>query len=216
MCSHYRAPYDVTRVKLFGISDFDAAWHPETWPQYEAPAIWRADAVEHSRQAFLGQFGLMPHWTHDAGFGKRTYNARSETVAEKASFRDAWRKGQRCIIPAEWFYEPCYETGKAVRWRIARADAAPMGIAGLWSRWWAGNGTEVLSFTMLTVNADADPLMRRFHKPEDEKRTIVVLDEADYDRWLDCPTKDMMAMLKPYPAELLVSDEAPMPPRRQS
>ena len=179
-----------------------AAWRPETWPQYEAPFIRRADEVEHRREALLGQFGLLPHWTKDPALGRRTYNARSETAAEKPSFRDSWRLGRRCIVPAEAIYEPCWETGRAVRWRIGLADGSPMGIAGLWSHWRAPNGADVLSFTMLTINADGHPVMRRFHKPQDEKRMVLILDPADFDRWLDCRTDQMMGMLQRWSVSL--------------
>jgi putative SOS response-associated peptidase YedK len=216
MCSNFRPPDDHTRLRLhFAASIGDGAvWPPEAWPLYQAPIIRRADSVEHSREALLGQYGMLPHWGKDANFARHTYNARSETAAEKPSFRDAWRKGHRCVIPADWIYEPSYASGKAVRWKIARTDGAPMGIAGLWSTWLAPSGAEVMSFTMLTINADAHPLMRQFHKPDDEKRMVVTLDEADYDAWLDCPPNRMMAMMQPYPADLLTAEPAPLVRRK--
>jgi len=215
MCSNYRPTTDIDKLrKHFGASfESQPVFPSETWPLYQAPAICRSDTVEHQRTAFIGQFGLMPHWAKDSTLARRTYNARSETAHEKPSFRDAWRKGQRCIVPAVWVYEPNWETGKAVRWKIAREDGNPLGIAGLWSRWWAPNGVEVMSFTMLTINADQHDLMRRFHKPEDEKRMVAILDEADFDAWLDCPQDRMMQMLKPWPASNLMAEAAPMPPR---
>lgn len=59
-------------------------------------------------------FGLIPAWAKDAKIARNTYNSRSETVGEKPSFRNAWKRGQLCIIPAETLFEPCYESGKAV------------------------------------------------------------------------------------------------------
>lgn len=79
-------------------------------------------------------FGLVPMWAKDARIVRSTYNARSETVGEKPSFCSAWKRGQLCIIPAAAIFEPCYESGNAVRWRIERADGKPMGIAGIWER----------------------------------------------------------------------------------
>ncbi len=67
----------------------------------------------------------MPRWAADATITRYTYNARSESVASKPSFREAWRRAQHCIIPAEAFYEPDRRTGKPIPTRIARADAAP-------------------------------------------------------------------------------------------
>jgi putative SOS response-associated peptidase YedK len=80
-------------------------------------------------------------------------NPRSETLGEKRSFSAAWKRLQLCLIPCETFFEPCYETGKAVRWRIRLGDDKPTAIAGLWLAWEASNGAPTLSFTMLTVNA---------------------------------------------------------------
>ena len=64
------------------------------------------DAAVPPREALIGSFGLIPHWSKDNKIARHTYNARSETVAEKPSFRDAWKRGQHCIIPVQSFFEP--------------------------------------------------------------------------------------------------------------
>jgi putative SOS response-associated peptidase YedK len=97
------------------------------------------------RPSCRGRFGLIPHWAKEDKIGRHTYNARRETVAQKASFCDPWPKGQRCIIPMDAFYEPNWENGKAVRWRVQLASAQPFGVAGLWAWWRAPNGAEVHS-----------------------------------------------------------------------
>lgn len=186
----------------------------DVWPLYRAPLLRRdPDQVDLVPEVAAGQFGMLAHWAKETKQARHTYNARIETVAEKATFREAWRRGQRCVIPAEWIYEPSWETGKAVPWKIGHADGNPLGIAGLWSRWRAPTGEDLLTFTMLTVNATDHPLMKRFHRPEDEKRMVVILDPADYGRWLDCPADQMMGMMTQYPAELLMAEAAPTPPR---
>lgn len=212
MCANYHPVTSPQRLQaFFGVHPPAEAVPPETWPGYFAPFVLRdADRVEFARRAQAGLFGLVPAWAKDLAFGRRTYNARSETVHEKPSFRDAWRRGQRCIVPAEAFYEPCWESGRAVRWRIARADGAPLGIAGLWSRWKAPDGHTVASFTMLTMAAGEHALMRRFHRPEDEKRMVVILDEADHDAWLECPPERQRDFLRPFAAERLVAEAAPL------
>jgi putative SOS response-associated peptidase YedK len=217
MCANYTPVTDLERMKLFFAVVRGEPFPPEAWPGYAAPFVrQRRDAPGHAREAAVGLFGLVPHWSKDLAIGRRTYNARSETVAEKPSFRDAWRLGRRCIVPAESIFEPNWESGRAVRWRIRRRDGAPMGLAGLWGAWRAPDGRELLSFTMLTVNADGHALMQRFHRPEDEKRMVVVLDEADYDRWLDAPQARMGDFLQRYPAEALEAEPAPRPPRARS
>jgi putative SOS response-associated peptidase YedK len=156
-------------------------------------------------EAVCGLFGLLPHWAKDAKLARNTFNARSETAHEKPSFRDAWRRAQHCIIPAEAIYEPDWRSGKAVATRIACADGEPMGIAGLWSWWRSASGENVHSFTMLTINADEHPLMRNMHKPTDEKRMVVILPRAAYDDWLDADAAQTRDFLRPYPADNLVA-----------
>jgi putative SOS response-associated peptidase YedK len=212
MCANYHPVTAQDRLlSFFGVERPADEVPPETWPGYFAPFIVRSDQrAELARVSQAGLFGLVPHWAKDLAFGRRTYNARSETVHEKPSFRDAWRRGQRCVVPAEAIYEPNWETGRAVRWRIARADGAPMAIAGLWSLWAAPDGRRIPTFTMLTINADAHPLMQRFHKPGDEKRMVVILDDADVDAWLACPVDRQRDFLTAYPAERLIATPAPL------
>ena len=132
---------------------------------------------------------------------RHTYNARSETVATKPSFRDAWRQARHCIIPAMSIYEPDWRSGRAVPTRISRAEGQPMGIAGLWDRWKSPQGEVVHSFTMLTINADQHPLMNLFHKPTDEKRMVVILEPEQFEDWLQAPAHRSMEFLRPFPAD---------------
>ena len=153
MCAHYEAVHDRQRYqRYFDVEPPANAGRSDVWPLYMASLIRRppeADADDEAvpeREALSGQFGLIPHWAKDVSIGKRTYNARSETAASKPSFRDAWRHGQRCIIPVDAFYEPDWRSGKAVPTRISRADGKPIGLAGLWSRWKSPSGEVVHSF----------------------------------------------------------------------
>jgi len=128
VCANYRPP-PRERIRLFPLPEPDFGYG-ETYPGHVAPVLTSFD-----RHLWLPAcFGLIPVWAKDATIARRTYNARSETVAEKPSFRSAWKRRQFCIIPADAFYEPCYESGKPVRWRIERADGRPMGLAGIWER----------------------------------------------------------------------------------
>ena len=217
MCSHYQAMKDRERYRRhFGIEPPDDLGKFDVWPMYAASFIRRpreADAGDEAvpeRDALPSQFGLIPHWATDTTIARHTYNARSETVATKPSFRDAWKHGQRCIIPAEAFYEPDWRSGKAVPTRIARADGEPMGIAGLWSWWKSPKGGLVHSFAMLTINAAEHRLMNQFHKPTDEKRMVVILTEGTYQDWLEAPLGRANDFLLPYPADVLVAMAPPV------
>lgn len=214
MCANYQPVTAQDRLlRHFGVQRPRDDVPPEIYPGGLAPFVVRAaDGVELERDARLGLFGLLPAWAKDVAFGRRTYNARSETVHAKPSFRDAWRRARRCIVPVEAVYEPNWESGRAVRWRIARRDGLPMGIAGLWG-WWRGpDAREWLSFTMLTVNADGHAVFGRMHRPGEEKRMVAILDESEYDRWLEADATQARALLRPYPADRLHAEPAPRPP----
>lgn len=207
MCSHYQAPPTPELYRTaFAVEPPTVQGKNDVWPGYPAGFIRRhehadvGDDAVPEREALTGLFGMVPHWAKDTKISHRTYNARSETVAEKPSYRDAWRKAQHCIIPAEAIYEPDWRSGKAIPTRIERVDGQPMGIAGLWSSWKAPKGEVIHSFTMLTINADEHPLMRNFHKPGDEKRMVVILPEERYSDWLNSSVEEGTKFLQPYPA----------------
>lgn len=213
MCSHFESVKNRQVMKdhfrLDGVPE-GGKW--DMWPGYLGPFIRRhefadvGDEAVPDREALLGSFGLIPHWATDTKITRQTYNARSETVAMKPSYRDAWKKGQHCIIPADAFYEPDWRSGKAVATRIFRTDGLPMGIAGLWSWWKSPKGEILHGFTMLTINADNHELMRQFHKPTDEKRMVVILPEARYDDWLRAPAETSSDFLCLYPSDQLGSE----------
>ncbi|MFC3108343.1 SOS response-associated peptidase [Undibacterium arcticum] len=186
---------------------------PEAFPGFMAPIIRQAhDGPRHIEFA-LACYGMVPHWA-DIKLARHTYNARTETVASKPSFRNAWKHKHFCIVPAANFFEPCYETGKAVRWRIEQAQGRPLGIGGIWE--WKADGPDglpLLSFSMLTINADKHPLMKRFHKPREEKRMPVILEPQQYHDWLEGALQNDAAAFAPYPADQLVAVADPLPPR---
>jgi len=157
-------------------------------------------------------FGLVPHWGDPKKLSRMTYNARSETVAEKPAYRNAWKYRQFALIPVESFYEPCYETGKPIRWRIGRTDGEPFALAGIWERRMGDEGPARWSFAMVTINADEHPMMKRFHKPGDEKRSLVVLDPRDYEAWLHARTEaEARSLLQPFEDGLMVAAADPRP-----
>ena len=213
MCSHYQAVKSQAQFERhFGIAPPVAVHVQDIWPGHLASFV-RAHRPGHEAagrvEAASGVFGLLPHWAKDRSLGRHTYNARLETVAEKPSFRDAWARAQHCIIPADAIFEPDWRSGRAVATRIAQASGEPLGIAGLWSRW-QRDDAEVLSFTMLTINADAHPFMRAFHKPGEEKRMVVVLPKERYADWLQAPAASSLDLIRVCPKPELVAS-APEP-----
>jgi len=210
MCTRYITPDQAAIERAWHIGRHNQIrWATELFPRAHGPFL-RLGAVE-GLDLVVGTWGLIPTWSKTPVLEYATVNCRSEEASGKPTFRDAWRNGQRCIIPALSFDEPCWETGKNVWWRFRRADAQPWGLAGLWNTWVdRSTGEMVESYTMLTVNADAHPIMRRMHKPDSklppdqqDKRSVVAIEAADADQWLQGNIDDARALLAPPAADLV-------------
>ncbi|MBM5458652.1 SOS response-associated peptidase [Pseudomonas sp. P66] len=213
MCSHYEAPSHQRLLDGFGVAP-QLSFKEDLWPTYHGPFLRlpgdeEADNHQSTFEALTGQFGLLPFWAKDQTLGRRTYNARSETASSKPSFRDAWKKGRHCIIPATAIYEPDWRTGKAVPTRITRSDGGIMAIAGLWDEWRSPDGELIHSFAMLTVNADEHSLMSQYHKPQDEKRSVVILPNGLITDWLRAGADKSMDFMRLYPADRLSAEARP-------
>lgn len=124
---------------------------PRDWIRPGEPLlVLRRD--EGGTEAALVLWGLIPSWSKDPSTGPRPFNARAETIAEKTSFRAAWRH-RRCLIPATAFFEK----GQ----RIAPVDGQTFWLAGLWERWLSADGSELDTCTILTTEPNA--LVRPLH-----------------------------------------------------
>jgi putative SOS response-associated peptidase YedK len=188
----------------------------EAYPGYLAPVVVKS---RQSKRVACGlaRFGLIPGWAKDDKISRHTYNARSETAAEKPSYRTAWRQRQFGLLLVDNFYEPSYESGKAVRWKIELASGDPFGIACLWDRWTdPASGERVVSFSMLTVNADDHPVMKQFHKHGDEKRTPVIIAPELQDAWLSADTTQASELMTWSHMPDLLALQAPFLSRRSS
>lgn len=194
MCANYVPVTSAQRMlDFFGIEGYEDQPLAEVWPSGMAPFIRLSTPDGSGRRVRLAEHGIfrfVPSFAVDLEWAKHTYNLRSERVHIARNFGEAWRAGQRCIIPAEAFFENNHESGEAVRWRIRHASGEPMGIAGVYRSWTMPNGEIVFSMGMLTVNADDHPVMKQFHAPDDEKRMVVILDPQDFEAWLTCPVED--------------------------
>jgi putative SOS response-associated peptidase YedK len=105
---------------------------------------------EGRRSLDLLRWGLVPYWAKDIKIGARCINAMAETVATKPAFRDAFARGQRCIVPVDAFYE-WKKTGAGKQpYAIVGTDGLPLALAGLWERWKAAGDT-VQTFTIITT-----------------------------------------------------------------
>ncbi len=208
MCANYTPPSPEALRRRFGVRAVPEDIRPEVYPGDVAPIVRLADDGSGELECVNACFGLMPHWARPTLY-RHTYNARSETATTKPSFRHAVSRRQWCIVPAAAIFEPNYESGRAVRWKIQAQDHEALGLAGLWE--WRPNGgpndQPLLSFTLLTIAADQHSLMQRFHAPEDEKRMVVVLPAERFLLWLQ--TAEMTPFLQPYPAQRMTAEPAP-------
>jgi len=125
MCINFTPTRKAPWVKEhFAIELINADYPKETYPGYAAPIVLKSH--QSGRTACgLARFGLIPAWAKDDKIGRHTYNARSETVREKPSYRAAWKQRRFAIALLDNFFEPNYASGKAERWKIEQVSQQP-------------------------------------------------------------------------------------------
>ena len=184
MCTQYTPAKPRAIADQFDVPEPAFDYPDRTYKGYKAPMLRRPEGggglvVEEAH------FALIPFFEESTKLPYDTMNARTETIATAKSYRGPWGRRQFCLVPMLAFTEPNYESGRSQWWDIYRRDGRPFAVAGLYDRWTAPEGELYWSFTLPTINADAHPLMNRFHKPGKEKRSVVVLPPDSYDAWLD-------------------------------
>ena len=182
---------------------------PQTVTASAAPAPKSGTQVQ--REWLPAQWGLVPAWVKSEKDAKlrapKLLVALNETVSTAQAFRDAWLAGQRCIIPMQAFYEDDLRGAKPVPTRIARVDGEPMGVAGVWSSWSdPETGAQLMSYAILTVNANSHALMRRYGHQGSEKRIPAILNEGSYDAWLGARQDKAREFLRAYPSNWLLAN----------
>ena len=200
MCGRYSITTPLEAMR--GLFDFEGT--PNLAPRYNvAPSqsvpIVRRREDEAVREIVQVRWGLVPGWAKDLSISAKLINARAETVAEKPSFRSAFKR-RRCLVPADGFYEWRRESEAKQPYRIARADGGVFAFAGLWERWEAPEGETVESCTILTTQANA--ALAPIHG-----RMPVVLEPGAYGPWLDpaAEPERLHALLVPAPDETLTA-----------
>jgi putative SOS response-associated peptidase YedK len=141
------------------------------------------------------KWGLVPYWANDPKIGFKMINARAETVDEKASFKQAFKK-RRCLVLADGFYEWKKEGNKKIPYRFTLKSERPFAFAGLWERW-NKHGDPMYTCTIITTKANE--LVKAIHE-----RMPVILPKEWEEVWLDPALDDteyLKSLLQPYPAE---------------
>ena len=222
MSTNYLAPTPAELEREWGLT-LDSEWSSDVVAGEYAPIIRRFGlGAAAQREAVLARLGLLPATSKTLRPAGATIDARTETVATRLSFKTAYAGRQWCIVPAQCLYVPYYAEGSthSERWRIRRADRAPLSLAGIWDRWVGEDGTSVVSFAILTINCDLHPLLSRFQRPltekgeSNEKRTPVLLAEEDYDAWLDTPPGRAPIYYGTFGKDDLEAEPAPTASRR--
>ncbi|MDX2288981.1 MAG: SOS response-associated peptidase [Hyphomicrobiaceae bacterium] len=178
MCSRYSltSPPEAVRA-TFGY-DTEVVFPPRYNIAPTQPVAIVRTGLKGTRELALVRWGLIPSWSKDPAKLSTLINARSETAAEKPSFRGALRH-RRCLIPADGFYEWTGKPGAKQPHLIGLKSGAIMGFAGVWEHWLGADGSEMETAAILTVAANAD--MVPIHD-----RMPLILPEAAFDGWLDC------------------------------
>lgn len=148
---------------------------------------------------------LIPHWAKDLQSLKKypTFNAKAETLKEKPSFRDPWKRSQRCIVPASAFFEWPTIDGKKLCHRISMGGGGPLFMAGLWEVWEQGDDHRD-TFTIIT--SDPLPEIARIHN-----RSPVLLTLDEVDTWLHGSPGEAERLLKPHPVGEIYIEGIPRP-----
>ncbi|MCY4396657.1 MAG: SOS response-associated peptidase [Rhodospirillaceae bacterium] len=193
MCGRYSLtdPDEAIR-RLFGYDGPALNWPPmyNVPPTQDVPAVVRGSG-DAPRALVKARWGLIPSWAKDMKIGAKLTNARAETIAEKPSFRSAWRK-RRCLIAADGFYEWQRDGAVKIPYRVTYEDGRPFAFAGLWERWDGPDGP-LRSCTIVTTDANA--VLAPIHH-----RMPVIIDPPEFGRWLgleDASDDDLHALLAP-------------------
>jgi putative SOS response-associated peptidase YedK len=182
---------------------FDLAYIPQLEPRYniaptqEVATILRSEPKSDRKFKWL-RWGLIPHWAKEPSIGNKLINARAETIAQKPSFRSAFRHS-RCLIIVDGFYEWQQQEKHKQPFYIQKKDRLPFAFAGLYSTWQPQDGEIIPTCTIITT--EANEVMIPIHK-----RMPVILESTDYDLWLDPTVQEpelLQPILQPYNSDKL-------------
>jgi len=193
-------------VKHFGLDEC-----VDLTPRYNIPPGTEIAAI---RQSPAGQrvlhrlkWGLVPNWAKDPSIGNKLNNARGETVADKPSFREAFKR-RRCLIPADGFYEWSAQGTIKQPWYISLKSGQPMAMAGLWEAWTSPTG-DILR-TCCVITTGPNDVMHAIHN-----RMPVIIAAQDWARWLSGPAEAVAELILPYVASTTADDMQAWPVNRR-
>jgi len=195
MCGRFTITIEASYFQQeLNLGSIPKEWKPRynVAPSQDIPIVLNKE----TRDVEMLRWGLIPFWAKDEKIGYRMINARSETIQEKPSFRNAFKQ-RRCLVLADGFYEWQKQDGKApkVPFYFQLADGAPFAFAGIWETWKPPEGDPLRSCSIITTEPNSLVAMAHNRMP-------VMLDKQIMWGWLeDKPPHALQSMLAPYPAE---------------
>ncbi|WP_296891799.1 SOS response-associated peptidase [Thiobacillus sp.] len=169
----------------------------ELAPRYNIAPGTDIPTIRHSpdgkRVMHMLRWGLVPHWAKDPSIGAKLSNARGETLTEKPSFRDAFKR-RRCLVPADGFYEWKTEGRQKQPYYFSMKSGEPFALGGLWESWRMPDGNVLRTCCLITTGPN--DIMLPVHD-----RMPVIVAPDDYETWLTGEPDDVQGLVRPYPTD---------------
>ena len=197
MCANFKS-ITHDQIQRLGLPYVHFEYEEEVFPSLQTPLLFKAKQGLEWRSV---NFGLVPKWSEDREVAKHTYNARNETLLEKRSFVEAFTNCQFGVIPVSEFYESKYINGKPQRWAVRRKDGQAFYIAALYEITRLKSGEILRSATMLSMDAGNHEMMKYFHEPRTEKRSIIIIPNHRLDEWLSLNQNDISSFIAGFPID---------------
>jgi len=172
---------------------------PELVPRYNIAPMQTSPIVvaeDSARALHVARWGLVPSWSRDLSPGAGMINAPAETLEEKPAYKKAF-DSQRCLVPANGFYEWQTRGAKKQPYKIAVRNGRLIAFAGLWEQWAPEGGEPVMTFTIVTTRASK--LVSEVHD-----RMPVIVAPTDHQRWLTAPAATAKRLLVPFAAGVTI------------
>ena len=194
MCGRFSifTPTEILRVR------FNVSRAEDLKPNYNAAPTQNLPVILNNEPTTINlcRWGLIPRWAKEQRIGNKLINARAETLLQKPSFRNPFKK-HRCLVLADGFYEWKKTSEKKIPYRISMKTNEPFAFAGIWDEWRTPNGEWLRSFAIITTEPNV--LMKALHN-----RMPVILRKEDETKWLqEIDISGAQKMLKPYPFDEL-------------
>jgi len=199
MCGRYTLTAEPEVIQ----KTFDLDTVPDMRPRYNIAPSQKVPVITNNQPKSLSffQWGLIPSWSKDPSIGSRMINARSETLDQKPSFKQAFAK-RRCLVPIDGFYEWRKEGNQKYPMYVHLKERELFAAAGLWETWKTPEGENLHTCTIIT--AEPNELVSQFHH-----RMAVILSSENYATWLadDTPADALKSLFEPYPPEKMAAYE---------